>query len=118
MSEEKCITLLARFDEINQIKKSLKNIFNKCDVIIDIQDTHWPNICVVSIEFSGEISIKSIRNLNVIPVSEKMVDCLLGRLTGHSGLSRLNSRITSMSERESFDYLKIFFHENPVLRDL
>ena len=118
MSEEKCITLLARFDEIDQIKKSLKNIFNKCNVIIDTQQTHWLNICVVSIEFSEERSTKSVRNLNVIPVSEKTVDWLLGRIKGHSGLSELNSRMTVISERENFDYLKIFFHENPVLRNL
>jgi hypothetical protein len=118
MSNEKYLTLLARFDEIDQIEKSLYNIFNKCDVKIHTQETTRAIICVVSIEFSEEISTRSIRNLNVIPVSEKTADWLLGRFNGRSGLPELNLRMTSIGKREQFDYLKILFHENPVLRDL
>ena len=107
---------IARGDELDQVRKGLARIYGIKSLIYEIHRTKIKNLCIISIRLENINSDRSVRNLNVIPASAKMVDVLLGGSDEQHDQVELKTLLKNISARENFEYLKILLHEFPEFK--
>ena len=96
---------LARCDELTPIQASLGKLYNIDLANIVATGSLIENICVVELSFSGQMAIKSMRHMNILPIDEQTAQKFTNAENVNEDLKDLVVRLEKIDNREKFNYL-------------
>lgn len=105
------IYFFSRFDELDQCRRSLADIYNVEATEIAVLETKIENIVIMSVSFFENAGLSSVKNLNVVSVKKQMADLVLEADENDPRYQRIINYLKNVSQIENLRKLsEIIIH--------